>query len=534
MYDIIFTNCRVIDGSGAPWQRKDVAVKDGVIVRIGKLIPDEKMDDKAYLNNIAFETVDCEDLYLAPGFIDIHSHSDYSIQENPKAESRILQGITTELTGNCGMSAYPVSDDPDKRKMLRDYIGDLDYSWRGVGSFLENIEEKVRPSVNMAFAVGHGSIRIAVMGFDERDPSREELNSMKDILAESLEEGAFCMTSGLIYPPGCYSRTPELTELSKVLARFGSQYQTHMRNEGPEVVESVKEALTIAEESGAALQISHHKVLYEPNWNSLCYKTTELIEKAREDGIDVQCDQYPYLATATSLGSNVPNKYFEGGVEAMLDRISSPGSREEIVEVMNENHKGRWHNISVSYVDSDDLKWVVGKNMVDIGKEMGKDPASACLDILIASKDRAGEVNLAISEEDLEYIMKKPYVMVGSDGEAKSLDYEGKPHPRAYGAFARVISYYCRARKLFPLEEAVRKMTSMPAARIGLEDRGLIKEGNKADMVLFDFDKIEDTPTYADPVKACKGIRRVYVNGILTAKDGRHTGARAGSVLRRR
>lgn len=531
MLDFVLANGRLIDGTGAPWRRCDVGVKDGKIVRIGKLV--ERKGNALFAHPAAKEIIDCADQYLTPGFIDIHSHSDVSIEENPQAESRIFQGITTELTGNCGMSCAPCSEEEAKRKDLRDYIGDLSYTWRTVGEFLSYLEKDVKPSVNQAFAVGHGSIRIGVMGFADRAPSEEELAAMKRLLGEALDDGAFCMTSGLIYPPGCYSKTEELIELAKVLQAKGSWYQTHMRNEGANIMEALKEAIRIAKEAGVPLQVSHHKVLGRDNWRSLCYKTTALIEKARAEGLDVQCDQYPYIATATSLGSNVPNACFEGGVEKMLERIEHEPDRQAIVRAMNQSHKGRWQDIYVSYAENEDLAWLVGKNMVEIAEQRGLDPASACLDILTATRGRAGEVQFSMAEEDVEYIMKKPYVMTGSDGNAFSLAYRGKPHPRAYGAFVRVISHYARDRKLFSIEEAVRKMTSMPAARMGLEDRGLIKEGYWADLVLLNLEKLEDTPTYKEPKQACRGIDRVYVNGVLTAQGGRHTGARCGKILRR-
>ncbi|MBQ1391041.1 MAG: D-aminoacylase [Firmicutes bacterium] len=526
MFDLILKNCRILDGTGSPWQRGDVAVKDGRIAAIGKLIPDGEDG-----SSLAAEVVDGEDRYLAPGFIDIHSHSDTTLMTYPQAESRILQGVTTELGGNCGISAAPVSADEVKRKLLHDYTGDLAYTWRSVDDYLSYMEE-IKPSVNLALIVGHGTLRIAAMGFDKRVPTAKEMDFMKGLLAESLEDGAFGMTSGLIYPPGSYSETEELTELCKVLPRYGAFYGTHMRNEGNKLLEAVEEALTVARESGAPLEISHHKAVNKQNWKSLCYQSTARIEEARRQGIDVRCDQYPYIATATSLDSNVPIWAFEGGVEQMLARLQDPETRAKLRDQANQSHEGRWQNIFVSYCKNEADKWVVGKNIVEIATALGKDPADACFDLVLASRSRIGEVNYAMCEEDVEYIMQKPYVMIGSDGNSFSLDYDGMPHPRAYATFPRVIAHYSRDRGLFPLEEAIRKMTSMPAARMGLTDRGLIKEGFCADLVLFDYDQIQDTPTFANPKTACAGILRVYVNGVLTAKDGVHTGARAGKMLR--
>ena len=521
-YDFILKDCRLIDGAGGPWRRADVGVKDGRIAFTGK----------APENAEAEEVIDCEGLYLAPGFIDIHSHSDTTILDNPAAESRILQGITTELGGDCGISAAPVSGDPSKRKLVRDYVGDMEYNWSSVGEFLDVVEE-AGPSVNFATAVGHGTVRIGAMGFDDREPDEAEMNEMKDILRKALEDGAFCLSSGLIYPPGVFSKTDEMAELCTVLKDYGAFYETHMRNEGDRVVEAVAEAIEVARRADIPLQICHHKVLQEANWGK-CRITTEIIEKAREEGIDVQCDQYPYRASATSLDSNAPDWAFDGGVEALLERLKDPETRKRINAEAEESHVGRWDKIFVSSTASSEYAWTVGKNIAEIAEIRGVSCADACFDIIVDSGDRAGEINYGMCEEDIEFIMRKPYVMTGSDGQSLGLDFDGIPHPRNYGTFPRVIAHYARDRKLFTVEEAVRKMTSMPAARLGLADRGLVKEGFMADLVLFDLESLEDTPTFENPKVACRGIRRVYVNGVLTARDGVHTGARAGRVLRRK
>ncbi len=519
MYDFVIKNARVIDGTNAPWFRADVGIKDGKIAKVGKIS-----------ENSINEYLDAGDLYLAPGFIDIHSHSDTSLLDYPMAESRVLQGITTELGGDCGMSVAPVNK--EKLDLLRDYMGDMDYNWETLGKYLDILEEK-KISVNFASAVGHGTIRLAAMGFDDRKPTKEEMRLMKKYLNRALEDGAFCMSSGLIYPPGCYADTEELIELSKELVPYGAFYETHMRNEGTEVVESVKEALEICSRSGAPLQIAHHKVTRRSNWYVSCRTTTAMIEKARMEGLDVTVDQYPYNASSTTLDSNVPSWAFVGGMEKLLERLQDPEIRKKLKEESNENHIGRWGEIFVSYAQSEKNAWAVGKSIEEIAKIRGVDPADACFDLIVEEKGRVNEINYGISEEDIEYIMSKRFTMTGSDGNAASLQYPGLPHPRWYGAFPRVISHYCRDRKLFPLEEAIHKMTGMPAARLNLPDRGLIKEGMWADLILFDFAKIKDTPTYNNPKCACEGILRVYVNGVLTAKDGKHTGARSGKILRK-
>lgn len=521
MYDVLLKNVRILDGTAAPWFRGWVAVKNGAITEIGAGSPPA-----------AAETVDGEDQYLAPGFIDIHAHSDTTLPAYPQAESRILQGITTEIGGDCGLSVAPVSRDPEKKRQLRDYVGDMDYSWETFGEYLDSMEA-LGPSVNFGSAVGHGSIRLAVMGFEARKATEQELAEMAALLRQSLADGAFCMSSGLIYPPGCYAGAEELTELCKELVPFGAFYETHMRDEGEGVVEAVQEALAVARGSGAPLQIAHHKVTRKTVWQVHCKTTIALVDQARRQGVDVKLDQYPYSASATSLDSNAPLWAFEGGVESLLARLRDPEIRKRINAEANASHAGRWGDIYISYVESEKNRWAVGKSILEIANIRGVDPADACFDLILDERCRVDEINYGMCEEDIEYIMRQPYTMIGSDGNAVSLNYAGQPHPRWFGTFPRVIAKYCRERKLFPLETAVFKMTGLPASRLGLADRGLIKPGMKADLVLFDFDEIEDTPSFAKPQQPCKGIRRVYVNGVLTALDGVHTGARSGRILRK-
>ncbi len=521
MYDLVIQNARILDGTSAPWFRGWVAVQNGAISKVGTGAPPS-----------AKETVDAEDQYLAPGFIDIHAHSDVTLPTYPQAESRILQGITTEIGGDCGLSVAPVSNDPAKKRQLRDYVGDMAYDWDSIGGYLDRLEA-LGTSVNFGTAVGHGTIRLAVMGFETRKAAEQEMREMAALLRQSLAEGAFCMSSGLIYPPGCYADTEELTQLCRELVPFGAFYETHMRNEGEGVVEAVQEALAIARGSGAPLQIAHHKVTRKTVWQVHCKTTIALIDQARRQGLDVKLDQYPYSASATSLDSNIPLWAFEGGVEALLARLQDPETRKRINAESNASHIGRWGDIHIAYVSTEKNQWTVGKSIEEIAQIRGVDPADACFDLVVEEHCRVGEINYGMCEEDIEYIMRQPYTMIGSDGESVSLEYAGQPHPRWFGAFPRVIAKYCRERKLFPLETAVFKMTGLPACRLGLSDRGLIKPGMKADLVLFDFDEIEDTPDYQKPQQPCKGIRRVYVNGVLTALDGVHTGARGGKILRR-
>lgn len=524
-YDLIIKNCTVIDGTGDDRYTGSVGVKDGLIAKIWRGEPTD---------NEAAETVYGEGRILCPGFVDIHSHSDTTILRYPEAESRILQGITTELGGNCGISAAPVN--PRFRDSLeyylRESLEDGSLEWESFDEYLRLVEKK-KPSVNIGSLVGHGSLRIAVMGFSADRPDRGQMGEMKRRLKEALEDGAFGMSSGLIYPPGSYADEEELTELARELPAYRAIYSTHMRNEGLMLIPALEEAIRLGRESGAFVEISHHKETRKELWRDAVIKSVGLMKSARESGVKIAFDQYPYRASATSLDSNVSEWAFEGGREKLFERLRDPVTRKILVREANESHTGRWGDIFISYAFGKNNLWTVGKSVEEIASIRGTDPAEACFDLILASEGRVNEVNYGMCEEDIEFIMSQDFGVIGSDGEAKPLNCEGQPHPRNFGTFPRVIAHYCRERKLFSLEKAINKLTLMPAERMGLRDRGLIKEGMCADMVIFDFERINDTPSYDRPKQACEGIERVYVNGVLTALNGRHTGAAAGRVLRR-
>lgn len=510
MFDLLIKNARIIDGTGSPWYRADLAVENGKIAAIGK-ITDE-----------ALTVIDGEDKYLAPGFIDIHSHSDFSILNCPSNESRLLQGITTELTGNCGDSMAPVGPgtvEPDKK-------------YKTVADFFTEVE-KIKPATNFAMLVGHGTVRDAVMGYCSDKASIEQIEEMKKLTSQAMRDGAFGISSGLIYPPGCYADTDELAQVASAAAPYGGLYSTHMRNENVKVVDSVKEAIEIAERSGARLQISHHKVTSKQNWEVSCKTTIALIEKARKRGLDAACDQYPYSASATGLDSNIPRWAFEGGFDAMLKRLEDPETRAKLRDESNKSHLGRWQDIYVAYVQTEKNQWMVGKSITEIAEALGgKDCADTCFDIVADEHGHVGEVNFGMCEEDIEYIMSQPFTMTGTDGESMLLSCPGKPHPRNFGTMVRMLSHYCRDRKLFSIETAIHKITALPAGRMGLADRGVIKSGMWADLVLFDLEKLKDNPSYSEPQQACDGILKVFVNGVLAAENGKTTGSRSGMVIR--
>lgn len=521
MFDILIKNAKVIDGTGSPWYKADVAVKGGKIAAIG------------LLNNAeAAEVVDAQGLFLSPGFIDVHSHSDQDIFACPTSDSRILQGVTTEVTGNCGMSMAPAAD--ETLDLLKVYTaGAGDFGWRTMGQFISAVE-KEKTSTNIACLLGHGTVRLAVMGYSSAKPTQKELDAMCALTREGMEDGAFGMTSGLIYPPGSFADSDELAAVVSQIAPYGGYYATHMRDEDGGIIGAVEESINTAARAGVPLQISHHKTCYKPDWGVTPKMTIAMIERARRQGQDVTCDQYPYIASATTLSVNIPQWAFEGGFEAVKARLADPDTRALIRQQVDATIGDDWGDFMVSYLPSQKNAWMIGKRITEIAKQLGKHPTEAFFDVVVEENNVVDEIHFTISEEDVEYIMGFPFVMIGSDGSAKPIVTPFKPHPRNYGTFPRVIAHYCRDRHLFTLEEAIRKMTGMSANRIGLKDRGYIREGLAADLVLFDFDKINDDPGFLTPNLPCSGISRVYVNGVLSAKDGVHTGARAGVALRRK
>jgi N-acyl-D-amino-acid deacylase len=512
MYDVLFRNARVYDGTGAPWFEADVAVKDGFIVRVGKSHSQSAI------------TIDARGKCLSPGFIDSHSHSDEVLLSTPTADSKIMQGVTLEVIGQCGSSAAPrgLNDTSDEEKSSP--------SWTDMASYLDLLERQ-GVSVNVAAIVGHGNIRRQVMGTENRPPNEDELSSMKNLLTEALEQGAFGMSTGLIYVPGTYSNTEEIVALAKLVAAHDGIYVTHMRNEGPYLIQALNEALTIGKEAGLPVQISHFKVMGKDNWGKV-KETIKMVEEARENGLDITADQYPYIASSTGLDSSVPSEFWAQGRESALKSLKDPSHRKEMIECLSKREN--WNNLVIASLDNPEDQQYIGKSVEEIGLLRGTSPAEACIGLLERNNGVVQIVNFAMCEEDVEKVMKCPWVMAGSDSSAQKVETAvGQPHPRAYGTFARILGLYSREKKVLRLEEAIRKMTSLPAMRLGLQDRGVLREGMRADLTLFDYDTVIDNATFTEPHQYASGIEWVLVNGIPVVKDGKHTGARPGRVLRR-
>jgi N-acyl-D-amino-acid deacylase len=390
--------------------------------------------------------------------------------------------------------------------------------------------------LNIVPLVGHSALRSSAMGYDNRPPTAEELSKMKEPLVEALEAGAFGYSSGLIYPPSSYAATEELVELAKAMAPYGGLYATHMRNEGTGLLESVEEAIRVGREGGVSVQISHHKASGEKAWG-LVKQSLPMIEEARKQGVDVTCDQYPYIASATSLTSIIPGWAHEGGPRALLARLKDPEVSRGLKETVAGNYGGGgWSRLLITGVKSAKNAFVQGKRMPEIAAIWGVSEVEAAWRLLTEEELEVGQARFGMCEEDVKTVMAHPCVMVGSDSSCMAVDgplAKGHPHPRTFGTFPRVLGHYCRDENLFPLERAVYKMTGMAAWRVGLWDRGLVRPGMKADLTLFDPDTVIDTATFESPLCYPKGIERVFVNGVAVVEDGKHTGRIAGKVLRR-
>lgn len=496
--DILIRNGRIVDGTGNPWYRGDVAIDDGVIVAIGPRVTMR-----------AAVEIDATDLVVAPGFIDLHTHARRGIFEKPSAENYVRQGVTTLFEGPDGSSPLPI------------------------GAFLTKLES-AGPAVNIGTFVGHGSIREEVLGLVNRQPNEAEMQRMRDLARQAMLDGAFGLSSGLFYVPGTFARTEEVIELGRVVGELGGHHTSHMRDEAAGVVESVRETIRIGEEGRLPTHVTHHKVVGTANLG-LSTETLRAVDEARRRGVDVTIDQYPYTASATSLQSILPSWALEGGREELLKRIADPATRprleSEVVVNIRTKRGGSLRNIQLAGYEAEPA--LAGSTIEEIAALRGIEPtmengARLILDLL--QKGPAGAIYHSINEADLERILVHPMTAIASDGGIPT----GRdwPHPRSYGTFTRVLGHYVRERKLLSLEEAIRKMTSFPAQRAGLTNRGVLREGMLADVTVFDPARITDRATYRNPHQHSEGVVHVIVNGEAVLRDGKLTGAMPGRVLR--
>ncbi|MBI5750030.1 MAG: D-aminoacylase [Nitrospinae bacterium] len=531
MYDLIIKNIKIYDGSGGEPFVSDVGIKGDRLEKVGSIGVGARND----------KLINGEGLCLSPGFVDIHSHSDYYLLIDPLAQSKVRQGVTTEVGGNCGYSAAPIFGSPllERKKSYKEQFG-LDLNWTKLKGYNKKIKEN-GISLNYCQLIGHNTIRASVAGVVDREPSSDEMKKMERIVEEAMDDGAVGMSVGFAYTPSCFAKKEEVANLCKIVAKRGGIFTTHIRSEGRTLIESIEEVIDISRVSGVRLQISHLKTFGEENWGKLD-KVFELIESAIDNGIDIACDRYPYTAANTGLQAVLPDWVFNGGKEKAIERLKNNKTRNDIRDELLKKYpsNGYWDSVMISQVVTDKNKETEGKSVKEAwvkgqGSGVRKgDLLDFLFDILIEENLEVDAIYFSMSEENMKRILKKDYVMVGSDSGARSIDGvlgAGLPHPRTFGTFPRVLGKYCRDEKLFDLPAAIYKMTSFPCKRIGIKDRGMIKEGCFADLVIFNPDTISNTATYESPKNYPKGIEYVIVNGIITVKNGEHTGTKAGRIL---
>jgi N-acyl-D-amino-acid deacylase len=528
MWDVLIQQAQVIDGSGAPAFVGDVAIAGDTIAQVGTTASPQ-----------ARTLIDATGLTLSPGFIDLHTHSDYTLLVNPLAESKVHQGVTTEVLGNCGTSPAPLGDEAYsiiRTRMQQQY--QLDVSWRTLAGYLQRLTASGM-AVNVVPIIGHGTIRSAVMGYAQRPPTSSELTRMRTLVAEAMAEGAVGLSTGLVYAPGCYADTEEIIELAKVVGQAGGMYFSHIRGESDAVLEAAQEAITVGERAGVPVQISHLKTAGRDNWEKTP-ALLALLDQANARGLDVTGDMYPYTAGATSLGALLPPWVHEGGLAKLLPRLQDAEVRTRIRHDIehgiddwwNPVRAAGWSGVQISRAPLQ--RSYQGMRLSDIAALRRQDPLAAALDILLAEEGNAGVVLFMMGDMQVQTILQHHRVMFGSDAGATApygVLGQGHPHPRAYGTFPRVLGTYVRERGALSLEDAIFRMTGLTAWRLGLSDRGLVRPGYKADLVLFDAQHIADQATYEIPHAYPRGIRRVLVNGQVILHDGQRLPDLPGRVL---
>ena len=509
-YDVVIRNGRVLDGAGNPWILADVAIKDGKFVKIGR-VPERGTTE-----------IDARGKYVSPGWIDMMDQSGGVLPRNGLAENKLRMGVTTAIGGEGGIPVPAASRIPE-------YFAGL---------------EKTGISINFGSYYSEAQARGAVLGASARAPNAAELDRMRAIMDTAMRAGAMGMTTALIYPPGSYAKTDELIEIAKVAAKYGGVYASHIRGEGPEVVQSVSELITIAEKAGLPGEVFHLKVAHKPSWGILMDSVRRVVDAARARGVDVAADLYVYTAGGTGLEATIPSWAFEGGIDSLKARIANPATRARLKNEQKTGSPGWWNIVEaaggwdgvvlVNARNPENAKYE-RKSLSEIARLMNKEPADAAMDLVAQGTGRVMAIYHMMGEPDIETALKFPWTSIGSDaGAIMTLgqpDQTGLPHPRSFGNATRVIAEYVKKRHVLTLEEAVRKMTSWPATRMRLANRGLLKEGQWADVTIFDLDALQDKATYDDPMAFPTGIEYVLVNGVVTIDHDKHTGAKAGKVL---
>lgn len=527
MFDLLITNARIVDGTGAPAEPGSIAVRDGRIAASGA--------DPALAAAVAAMTVDAGGDVVAPGFIDLHSHADFSVQGAPAAETQLMQGVTTVVTGNCGASPFPARNLDVLRHAGAQFDAVFTGDWSDAAGYAATTTAH-RPGVNIVMQLGHTALRAHVLGMADRPATEEELAAMAAEVHRAAEQGVRGFTSGLVYAPGSFADARELQYLARAAADAGLLYSSHLRNESDLLLDAVDEAITTADAAGSRLQISHLKAMGPTN-RGLPLRALERIEAARERGLDVAADAYPYTASSTTLTSRLPSFALDGGAEALLARLRDPRERARIAGGLSARFGRDVDPDGVRIADlgsaiGEDYRWSTGLSLTELGERLGCGADEAALRVLEGHAGAVAIVNHAMADSDVSAVLRHPLVCVASDGWTLTTAGESIPHPRSFGTFARVLGEYVRERGELTLEEAIRKMTSFPASRIGLTDRGVIAAGHVADLVRFDPTRITDRATYTRPRQLATGVLSVWMAGRLAVDDGGIAPGRHGAVLR--
>jgi len=523
--DLVLRGGLIVDGTGGAPFVGDLAVRGERIEAMGPLaaVP-------------AAQWLDVRGLVVAPGFIDIHAHGDLYPLLCPEAPGRLHDGVTTEVIGNCGESPFPQSPAMLAERAESARRHGIAIDWDTFDAYVAR-HDSIGCGINRVALVGHGNVRQAVMGEEDRAASPDELAAMCREVEKALDAGAFGISTGLYYTPGMFARAGEIDALCAIVARRGGLYASHIRNEGDAIEEAIEEFTGVGRRTGVRLQLSHVKVSGRANWPK-ADRVIERLQALRASGLDLACDRYPYIASSTSLSSQLPGWAREGGRAPMLERISAPGTRAKLVEALVADFPSdeAWAALRIADAACDQWRAAEGRSILEIAAGSGREPAEIVLDLLSASEGRASIVHFTMCEENLVKWLKLPFVAIGSDSSSRAIDGPtsvGKPHPRSYGTCARVLGRYVRDKGVLSLPEGVRRLTGLPASRLGLKRRGLLRPGAVADITVFDPNEVADRATYEVPQQYSVGVRHVLVNGALAVKDGELTGARNGRFLRK-
>ena len=526
MFDFLIKGATVYDGSLKPPKKCDVAIQKDKIAKVG------------LISEPARKTIDAKNLILAPGFIDIHSHSDYFLLIQPTADSHLTQGVTSEIGGNCGYSAAPIFGEAKLRREeeYQKYYN-LKLGWQSLDEYFKRLE-KTKIALNYGHLIGHNTLRQSVMGTVNRKATSAEIQKMIEALEEGLKQGAVGLSTGLIYPPACYADTEEVIELARVCQKYNAIFSFHMRSESDRLVEAVKEVLNVAQKTGVRVQISHLKTSGQRNWPKIS-KVFSLIEAAQKKGIDVQCDRYPYTASQTGLMQVLPEWTYEGGPEGLIQTLKDPEKRKRIISEIKATHppeEDYFNKVLIMEVMSEKNKKYEGLTLSKAAETASMGVFEFLFQLLTEEKAAISAIYFTMSEDNLRQFFSKDYIFVASDSGCRAICgplSKGKPHPRIFGTFPRVIRKYVKEEGVFTLSQAIHKMTLQPAMRFQIKNRGAVLEGYYADLVLFDFHKIKDLSDFLDPFHYAQGIQYVFVNGKLVLDQKPEVRECAGKIIRR-